>query len=257
MRSYSFAGVVNFRDFGNCPTSDGRHVVAGRLFRGGHQGLASPSDIKKLDGLQIGLVADLRRSFECSRDPRVWPKSGTAEIIVDTSDGSPTDLPYVEFLRKPDVTPDDVITNTRNAYRSIPYDSVHIELFSAYLSQLAMLDCASLVSCTHGKDRTGILCGLLLQLLGVEYELIIEDYKLTNAGLAESVSVVEAQRAFANTYDISLSLEVMASIISVYESYLDTAFDEIRARSGSIDGYLDMLGITESVREQLRARLLV
>ena len=41
-----------------------------------------------------------------------------------------------------------------------------------------------LVHCTAGKDRTGILVALILQLVGVEDHVIAEEYALTEVGLA-------------------------------------------------------------------------
>jgi protein-tyrosine phosphatase len=114
---YSFKGIANFRDFGGCPTIDGRRVVQGRLFRGGHQGTASPSDIEILDGLGIRLIVDPRRSFECAKEPRVWPTSGSVGVIADTGASSAAALPYVAFLRKPGVTPADDMLGIGKALR--------------------------------------------------------------------------------------------------------------------------------------------
>ncbi|KAL0961173.1 hypothetical protein HGRIS_006146 [Hohenbuehelia grisea] len=48
-----------------------------------------------------------------------------------------------------------------------------------------------LVHCTSGKDRTGILAALIQKLLGVDDDLIIEDYALSSAGLQPAFSVLE------------------------------------------------------------------
>jgi hypothetical protein len=39
------------------------------------------------------------------------------------------------------------------------------------------------VHCTAGKDRTGVLCALILSLCGVEDEVIAHEYSLTEVGL--------------------------------------------------------------------------
>jgi protein-tyrosine phosphatase len=254
VRVYSFQGIANFRDFGGYPTGDGRRVVTDRLFRGGHQGAATPSDVATLDRMGIRLIVDLRRSFERAQEPRVWPSAGSTEVICDTAASSAAELPYVAFLRAPGVTPEDVVAQVRKAYRTIPYDPRHIELYSRYLSRLLTLDGPSLVSCTHGKDRTGILCAVTLRALGVEHGAILEDYLLTNAGLRGSMDVEQAQAAFAKTYGIMPALNVMAAIIKVREIFLETAFEEMRTRSGSVEGYLDLLGLTATMRAELRAR---
>ena len=42
-----------------------------------------------------------------------------------------------------------------------------------------------MVHCTAGKDRTGVLVALVLALVGVEDEVIAEEYALTELGLAQ------------------------------------------------------------------------
>lgn len=40
-----------------------------------------------------------------------------------------------------------------------------------------------LIHCTAGKDRTGVICALILSLCGVEDEIVAHEYSLTNLGL--------------------------------------------------------------------------
>ena len=47
--------------------------------------------------------------------------------------------------------------------------------------------------CAAGKERTGILAGLLLSALGVSDETIMEDYELTNLSLAAHLSWAKGQ----------------------------------------------------------------
>lgn len=40
-----------------------------------------------------------------------------------------------------------------------------------------------LIHCTAGKDRTGVICALILSLCGVEDKVIAHEYSLTELGL--------------------------------------------------------------------------
>ncbi len=50
-----------------------------------------------------------------------------------------------------------------------------------------------IVHCTAGKDRTGLICALVLSLCGVDDEVVANEYSLTDVGLTtewkESVMV--------------------------------------------------------------------
>jgi protein tyrosine/serine phosphatase len=40
-----------------------------------------------------------------------------------------------------------------------------------------------IVHCTAGKDRTGVICALVLSLCGVDDEVVAHEYSLTEVGL--------------------------------------------------------------------------
>lgn len=40
-----------------------------------------------------------------------------------------------------------------------------------------------MVHCTAGKDRTGVICALVLSLCGVANEVVAQEYALTEIGL--------------------------------------------------------------------------
>lgn len=54
------AEVRNFRDVGGLPTTDGRAVRPGRLFRSGHLAHATEEDVVFLDSLGLHTVFDFR-----------------------------------------------------------------------------------------------------------------------------------------------------------------------------------------------------
>lgn len=47
-----------------------------------------------------------------------------------------------------------------------------------------------IVHCTAGKDRTGVLCALILSLCGVDDDTVAYEYSLTDIGLAEFRAVL-------------------------------------------------------------------
>ena len=43
-----------------------------------------------------------------------------------------------------------------------------------------------IVHCTAGKDRTGVICAIILSLCGVDDEIVAHEYALTEIGLPEA-----------------------------------------------------------------------
>ena len=81
--SQRFELVANFRDLGGHTTRDGTRLRSGRLFRSGHLGHATESDLETLARLEIRTVFDFRN---------------TTDIEVDGSDRLPAGA---EYLRLP------------------------------------------------------------------------------------------------------------------------------------------------------------
>lgn len=67
------------------------------------------------------------------------------------------------------------------------YKSILEEGINAYSHVIQHIidnpDSAILVHCTAGKDRTGVICAVILSFCGVEDSVIAEEYTLTEQGL--------------------------------------------------------------------------
>ena len=61
-------GVNNFRELGNLVTRDGRRVRRRRLFRSGHWGSATDSDVAVMAELGIRRVFDFRSEHQIPPD---------------------------------------------------------------------------------------------------------------------------------------------------------------------------------------------
>ncbi|OLN84476.1 Tyrosine-protein phosphatase [Colletotrichum chlorophyti] len=105
----------------------------------------------------------------------------------------------------------------------------------------------TLVHCTQGKDRTGLIIALVLMILDVPLEAIEHDYMLTSGALES-----EREERLAEIREIGLT-----------EDWYETAPDMIvrTARHleevhGGIQGYLDKIGFDQEDRQKLRELLL-
>ncbi|UNI19140.1 Protein-tyrosine-phosphatase [Purpureocillium takamizusanense] len=104
-----------------------------------------------------------------------------------------------------------------------------------------------LVHCTQGKDRTGIICALLLMILEVPAPAIEHDYFLTDAAL-----ISERDERLAEIRNIGLTDEwfnTAEDMISGMEKHLAQTY-------GGLDAYLDGIGFGQQDRDRLREQLL-
>jgi protein tyrosine/serine phosphatase len=254
-RIHAFEGVRNFRDFGGYPSRYGRRVRPGVLYRSGHYGMASGTDVERLEALGIHLQADLRRPDEREREPGNW----SAPVRITHDGGRETEAPHVRFLSEVEVSPEQAEGWMVEYYRAAPLKAHHQDLFRDWFRHLEALPegCAALVNCAAGKDRTGILCALTQHVLGVSDDDIRADYILTNEAAEVDKRLGEMAGWFNERIGKAHPVEVYRPFLGVRPHYLDTALDVIIEAAGSIDGYLTRtLGVAEDSQERLRARLI-
>lgn len=257
-RLYPLEGVRNFRDYGGYASRLGGRVVEGRLFRSGNPAKATASDIAVLDGLGVTSIVDMRRRNEREADPAAWPVGDASHVITGSDLDQPSNVrpPHLEHLSRGDLTAALAETLMATTYRDLPFVPRYMELNGAFLRRLADTPGGSLIYCTMGKDRTGILAALVLHILGVEREDILEDYDLTNAAIDLENNLDQVLDTFARNYAVRPSPEVVKPLLGVRKPYLEAAFDEMGQRHGSIDGYLAAIGADGDVRQRIREQYL-
>lgn len=254
-RHIDFDAIENFRDFGGYDTACGRGLKAGRLYRSGDHSRATEADLARMASLGIATIVDLRHPSERGRDPgRRW--EGFAGSVIE-SDVTSDKRDWVEVLKTAPQTAEWWYQNTLSHYRENPFEPRHIDLFSRFLRAVAEGEGAVVVHCAAGKDRTGLACAMLHHVAGVAHDDMIADFLLTN-------DEARIQRKMAQSADFVLRMtgrrpddEAMRVASSVYPAFLDAAFDEICARNGSVDGYLEqVLGVDEGLRARIHDRVL-
>jgi hypothetical protein len=171
-RELRLAGADNVRDLGGLPTRSGERTRRGRLFRGELMPSLLDGDVEVLIG-RVGLtgVVDLRTRDEVRHQPGTWLEHGVAWVHCPFRLGAAAAVPgpgvdyvaaYLGFLES---------------------DPRPVVLAAATLMDPAFHP--ALFHCAAGKDRTGVLSALLLDVLGVTREAIAVDYGMTSAGFAQ------------------------------------------------------------------------
>ena len=108
-------------------------------------------------------------------------------------------------------------------------------------------DLPVLVHCSQGKDRTGVVCMLVLSALGVSEEDIVQDYAKSEKGLinvrTHTVKEVCGKYGFKDAFTHARP-DTMIELLQL-----------IRMKYGSLLNYLDEIGFDESHRDKLRMLL--
>lgn len=252
-RVLQFEGIRNFRHFGEYDACDGAKVRSG-LYRSGHFHHATEADRQKLKDLNISVVADLRRPRERDNEPSNW---GEGLRVLQSDIAGHKEPPHLRFIREGDVSLDGVKDWMRSTYRRLPNEPGNQDVFAAGLRELAThgADEGFVVHCAAGKDRTGLFCALTLSLAGVPFDVIVEDYVMTNQAVDYDELVPLVQKRLHETYDRMIPEPALRTFLGVEGDYLHEAFDEI----GSAEAYVsNVLGLSDaeiaSVRENLIAR---
>ncbi len=249
-------GVRNFRDFGGWRGLDGVAVRTGRLFRSAHFHEATEADMATLDGLGAAFIVDLRRPGERAFQPNRWPGARVEQVTSD--EGEEREAPHIAFLRNGDMTEAGVDRFMVDLYRGLPHEARHVALFSGYFRRLDATDAApSVVHCAAGKDRTGLLCALTLDLLGVSREDVFTDYLLTNTVAQVERKLPMWQAWIEAQVGRHVPIEALRPFLGVRAGYLEAAIAVIEDRHGSLAGYREaVLGVDAAMADRLRAALL-
>jgi protein-tyrosine phosphatase len=243
-------GGINFRDLGGYAAKDRRTVRWGTLYRSANMAGLTAGDYAYLGALGIRSVCDFRTTSERASGPNAWVKD--AGLKYWTRDYAMSGGNLASMLGGGKLTAEGARAAMANLYRAFPAEQA-----PAYREMFAQLVSGKLplaFNCTAGKDRTGLGAALILTALGVPYEVVKTDYLLSNRYL--SADAIKADKGLSMIAKM-LPPDVAAPLLGVESDYLDTAFDVIKAKHGSVEAYLATeLGVGAPELRILKRRLL-
>lgn len=251
-------GVRNFRDFGGYVGQKGQIVKRRHLYRSGNYASISQTGLSQLRDTQIKLVVDLRRGQERINSPSQLHDVPVETIYSSLGDGDGITLPpHLQFIRDGDLSVEGCHHHMLSSYRRIPWEPQHGETFFRTFEMLAKQEGPLVIHCAAGKDRTGILCGLILHALGVNQDDIMHDYLLTNAVPLDTPWLNDYARRMSEMFNKPIDPLTLLPMLGVHRDFLELAWSEMADRNGGLDGYLDHIGVTPTMRVAIREHLLI
>ena len=245
-RVLDWPDCINVRDLGGLVTADGRRTRWGAVVRSDVLWRLTETGRQSLRDHGIRTIIDVRFADELAQDDGRYPFRARSDVTY-------VNVPFDtrRQLARDAVTAAYAATNTRAEVMRLDVDVGRNGIAAALAAVADAAPGGVLVHCHAGKDRTGIIVGVLLALLGVADEDIADDYAETATnieGLVEewldnqTDDPVERQRLYELSWP---SREAMLATLAY-----------LRAEHGSADAYLRAGGVSDDQLDRLRARLL-
>jgi protein-tyrosine phosphatase len=233
-RVIELEGAHNARDLGGLEAAGGATTARGRLVRAEFTDLIAPGDVDVLvHRFGLRTVVDIRRPSETRHESVAWAEHGVdwhnfpfglgkgAAVAVGGADFASVYLGYLH------TDPATVI----GAVETLLDPGNHPAMFH----------------CAAGKDRTGVLSALLLDVLGVPHDVIASDYAMSAAGIRPILARLAAQPP----YERMLAGYVVEEHIPDPDVMLD-----FLARLGGAAGWLTRHGVPDAQLERFRTAML-
>lgn len=238
-------GAFNFRDLGGYRAANGRTTRWGTLFRSDTLHELSLADIERLRAMGLATVIDLRT-------PRELEQTGRGLL-----ESEPVAFRHLSVIRQGlggEAAGEAVAAPEGDdlSERYLWYLEVGAPALAEALTILGEAASYPLVfHCAAGKDRTGVLAALVLDLLGVAHEIIVADYLLTADRMELILGRYRSDPALA-----ARMARVPPSRFTVGASTMARFLEVLDQRFGGAQAWAASVGVAPASIEQMRRSLL-
>ncbi len=228
--------ALNFRDLGGIPTTDGRVVKWGTFYRSGKLSTLSNRDLDYFKTLGIKTVIDFRDDEEIKKDPNRYPENHIVERIrIPIGDASGNMQRELKKTIKK-ANPDNFDSELFVADVMRQFVDTFAFQYKPFLEIVATPRKTPLLfHCTAGKDRTGLGSALILLMLGVDQDLILGDYLMSNFYRNNKIN-----KTLRKSTLVGVDQKIAQPLVEVKSSYLAAAFEAMEKKHGSIERFLEV-----------------
>lgn len=233
-RRLDFPELLNARDLGGCPTTDGAVTRWRSLLRADDLAQLTPQGLEALRAYGVTTVLDMRWSDEARRYPSQVRQA----------------LPEVRYVHLP------LLTDTEEEWRrrtgdvsKEEWNCIALQRAGAQLRQVLTVIAAAapgplLFHCVAGKDRTGLVAALLLAIAEATPQAIARDYAESGSNLRDG---------YLKRYADADPARILEAVRCPEEGAHNML--SFLAAAGGVRTWLEQLGLTPRQLAALRARL--
>lgn len=245
MRHLPWDAVYNARDIGGYPTADGSVTRYRAIVRADNLCNLSTEGQAALIEYGVRTIVDLRGPWETPSDSSPFAQRNAFRGVIT-------------YLNLPLIDADELgeaafekAGSVFDAYRLML--DTYMEPIAAIMTAIARAPQGTvLVHCHAGKDRTGLVVAMLLDLLGVPREVIAEDYSMSDSYLKPLYQ--EWLENVAENADPRSVERLRRNLLCAPDTMLSTLFYLDRVY-GSVEAYLVAAGVDPEDFERIRHRL--
>jgi protein-tyrosine phosphatase len=241
---------LNFRDIGGVPAAGNKKVKSGLIFRSANPDRISRKDIEKLRKLNIRTIIDLRAPNELKRKFVSIDHAEKLTLSLDFQLKTRERLKPVIYRK--DAQP--LIADISN--------DLYLEILDASIPVVGQIfeilaapgGAPILIHCQAGKDRTGIVTAVILLALGVEKNLIIDDFMKSNEALLPFFKKLFLLRRIISFGFFPYRNLLFA--VTVKKRNIESILSRIDTHYGGIDAFMRKAGVTEPKLAEIKEKLL-
>lgn len=255
-RLLSVDGLINFRDIGGVDTTDGFAVRSGLLLRSASLDSITPQGVAELQEMGVRQVVDIRSAAEVDRHGR-FPYEGTGIqwLHLDPKIGPPVAGVGDDALSKQETESQRILAHPDPM--SLVFQFI-IDRGGPAIGELIRVAADRerlplVFHCTSGKDRTGVAAAMIQLLLGVGFDQVLADFRLSEIVLDavhdDMIARYPEMRA--------LPVEKVRRMAQADDAWLKQALDQAGGRTGpALTPWLNQNGVSADTIAQLRRQLI-
>lgn len=234
-------GNHNVRDLGGLPRADGTTTALGRVLRACAMQHIGTEGREALVSAGLRTVIDLRSDAERAAAPS--PFRDTVGVATQCHPVFADLAPISQMIgSEPDFRMQD---------RYIRALELAAPRFAAVIRAIAEAEPGMVIfHCTAGKDRTGIVAAMLLDLAGVSREAIVADYARTADHGAALIETLRRKALAAGQ-----SPEAIEKTLVCPPEAIGTTLETLDRNHGGVRAYLKSAGLDDDLLHQVTARL--